>query len=147
MNFGTISEEKCSEFFTTLNLPTNTGWWSKYPKRATEELLKMVTSTNANLSQEGSKLIFEEEITNNFGTCFLISIAVEDFPYKMPKVFVKSPKIKKKLHMWKDGSLCLMEPDTYNSGISILKIRNLACAWCFCYEAYLNTGEWPAAEH
>ena len=130
-------------------LPTNgSNWWVKHPGRAIDELNRMLSSTNARVLHAGSKMIFKEEISNNFGTRFLIAIETQDFPFKMPKVFLEEPRLNGKAkHMWKDGSLCLLDPDDYHSSISILDIRNLAAAWCFSIEVYANTGEWPAAEH
>ena len=131
-------------------LPTNKRdcWWVKYPNRALQEIDKMHSSTNAALRCSSKKLIWDEVIKNNFGTQFYISIETENYPHKMPKVFLKEAEImlKKQKHTYRDGSLCLLHPDDYNSNISILQIRNLACAWCWAAEVYVHTKKWPAAE-
>ena len=51
------------------------------------------------------------------------------------------------VHRGPDGNLCLFEQAVYSTKMSILDIRNHACAWCWAYEIYLKTGDWPAAEH
>jgi len=130
-----------------LGIPTGQGWWVRYPRRAIEEISKMAEGSNAHLDFRGSKMVFEEWITTNLGTDCFISLEADGFPHKMPKAFVKQPAIKTRKHLWSDDSLCLMEPSSYGSGTSILQFRNLAAAWCFCYEVYINTGNWPAAEH
>jgi hypothetical protein len=131
-------------------LPTTSKsyWWVKYPTRALKEIEKMHANTNAALRCFGGKLIWDEVIRDNFGTQFFISIEAEDYPHKMPKAFVKEAEIKFKhaKHMYRDGSLCLMHHNDYNSSISILEIRNLACAWCWAVEVYTHTKEWPAAQ-
>lgn len=125
------------------------GWWTRYPKRAVEEIYKMHENTNAVLKTEGSKLIWEEELFNNFNTYFKISIeAGSNFPFEMPDTYVRNSgiDISRAKHMYSGSRLCLMHPSEYHSYISVLEIRNLAAAWCFCAEAYIETGEWPAAE-
>jgi hypothetical protein len=125
-------------------------WWTRFPKRAVDEIFAMRKNTKATLIQCDEKLIWQESITNNFDSRFYISIETnESFPHKMPKVFVKEPWINPSntIHIYSDGTLCLMHPSSYNSRISILEIRNLAAAWCFCYDVFSHTGTWPAAEH
>ena len=124
-------------------------WIWKYPKRAIIELGLMKINTNAEFSQEGSKLIWREYITNNFGSQFLAYIETKDYPHKMPKVLIEEPQIKPShdMHMYtEDGSICYMHPNSYNSKISILEIRNQICSWAFSIEVFANTGKWPAAE-
>ena len=134
-------------FLKLANLPLDRGWWSRFQNRAESELNKMANGTKAQISVEGNKLKFKERIITNFGSVFIISIVTLDFPHKMPKAYVLSPKITANIHRYGDGSLCLMSQSSYTSSMSILQIRNLACAWCFCYEGFLATGKWHAAEH
>lgn len=125
-------------------------WWVRYPKRAVQEISVMKENTNADFVHRGNKLIWEEKIMNNFDSYFLISIQTgADFPFTMPKAFVIHPKIEcdPTIHIYREGNLCLMHPDTYHSKMLILETRNLSAAWCFSYEAYLHTGKWPAAQH
>ena len=42
--------------------------------------------------------------------------------------------------------ICNCYPD-YNTKMSVIDFRNFAAAWCFCIEVYVNTREWPAAQH
>lgn len=131
-------------------LPTdsNNYWWVRYPKRAISEIEKMNKSTNAAYKCVGRKLIWDEVIKNNFKTQFYISIETVDYPQKMPAVYIKESEIKFKRnkHMFKGGKMCLMHQDDYNSKISILEIRNMACAWCWAVEVYTHTNKWPTAE-
>jgi len=134
------------------DLPTHSSsfWWVRYPRRAVEEIRQMEENTNAMLFCEGSSLIFKEEIVSNFGTHFLLLIKVgSNYPFSMPDVYVVDSDIdvSNAKHQYSEGRFCLMHPSDYNSNnTSILEIRNLAAAWCWCAEVYLNTGEWPAAE-
>lgn len=131
-------------------LPTNSKdyWWVKYPKRALSEIKKMHSETNATFKPIDKKLVWDEVIKNNFGTKFYISIETLDYPHKMPATYVREAEIKfrRGKHMFRDGKLCLMHSDDYNSKISILGIRNSACAWCWAVEVYTHTGKWPTAE-
>lgn len=146
----TTETAQCLEILADFGLPIEEeNWWTRYPIRAVEEIYKL-ESTNASISVVGSKLTITESITNNFNKAFVISIEVQDnHPFKMPKVFLKEPQISSSdtIHMYSGRQLCLMHPDAYHSSISILEIRNLAAAWCFCYTAYQKTGSWPGAEH
>lgn len=149
--FDNFEKKKCLEVLGAYGLTTQGNyWWVRYPKRAVDEIFKMQKSTSASLSIDDDILGWKEWIVNNFDSQFRILIKTqENHPYEMPKVFLKEPYVKpsNEIHMYKDGSLCLMHPDSFNSRISILEIRNLAAAWCFCFEAYANTGKWPAAEY
>ena len=144
------SETDAIYWLSEKGLPTNSKscWWVKYPNRALQEIDKMYVGTNAALSYSGKKLIWDEVIKNNFGTQFYISIVTENYPHKMPKVFVKEAEIRfrRGKHIYGDGSLCLLHPDDYNSNISILQMRNLGCAWCWAVEVYIETKEWPTSE-
>ncbi len=94
--------------------------------------------------------MFQLHFRNVLASKQFLSIETQkNHPHEMPKVFLKEPLIEPddKMHMYKNGSLCLMHPNSYHSRISILEIRNLAAAWCFCLEVYSNTQEWPAAEY
>ena len=151
--FGQNGKQEFREFLMNIGLPFDSDdyFWSRHPKRASEELVKMGNSTNASLRLEGSKLILEEEIVNNLNHLFTISIEVDNsFPYSMPKISVIDPPITyedlKGKHIYKDNHICLIEPNKHSSGMSILDFRNLACEWCFAVDVYLHTGEWPTAQ-
>ncbi len=147
--FENFEKQQCLNVLGDFGLPVRGDyWWTRLPKRCLEEIHSMRKNTNATLARCDEELIWNECIVNNFETKFHISIETdESFPHKMPKVFVKDPWIKPSIsaHMYEDGRLCLMHSNDYNSGISILEIRNLAAAWCFCYQVYSHTGTWPAA--
>ncbi len=145
-----IPNERALSKLSSLGLTTEgKHWWVKYPERAVKEIHMMANGTNAFMRYEQSKLIFDEELTNDFGSKFVISIETKGYPFKMPEVILKSPKIKPKgdLHLFRNGSICYIDSSEYNSNSSILQVRNQAAAWCFCVEASLNTGKWPGAEH
>lgn len=149
--FDRYENKKCLEVLADYGLDTGgENWWVQFPKRALEEIYVMHENTNANLVRDRYRLVWDEWIETNFGSNFLISVvASENHPHVIPDAFVRQPSINpnSKIHTNPDSSLCLMHPSEYNSNISILEIRNLASAWCFCYEVYQHTGKWPAAEH
>ncbi len=128
-------------------MDTSAYWWNRYPERATKELSRMTQSTNSMVQVDGNKLVWFEIITTNFGNEYLIAIETgSKYPFKMPKVFVREPKVSTSKHLYGDGSLCLMHSDDYNSKMSLVQIRNQAASWLLCYEAYKQTGEWVGAE-
>jgi hypothetical protein len=145
---NTQSKKECINILSEYGLPRRKGWWAKYPVRAIVDIQKMACNTSAFLKYKANALIWDEWISTNLGSEFLISIEVKDYPHKMPQVYIKEPKIKSDIdyHMLDDGRLCLMHSDDHNSNNSILVYRNQAAAWCFAYEVYRNTGSWPAAE-
>lgn len=147
--FSNSEKEKCFEILELYGLSSNRGWWSKYPKRAVEDITKMDDNTNAMFHPEGNKLIFEETIVTNFGVYYSLSIETDGgHPYVPPEVYVKEPDIDSvpSMHTYGDGRLCLFKPEVYTSAMSILRIRNLASSWCFCHEVFTRTGKWPGAE-
>jgi len=145
-------KEKCLQVLGEYGLPTaGYYWWVSYPKRAIDEIYRMHENTNAVFFREERKLIWEEVITNEFDSRFLIAIETDStFPFTQPSVYVKESDVdlKDAKHKYDNGSLCLFTPSAYSSKMTILQIRNLACAWCFCADIYLRTDkkEWPAAE-
>lgn len=147
--FSDEEKKKCLDTLSRYGLPVRGSyWWVRYPKRAVDEVNRM-RNTNAKLIFNDNKLFWEEWITNDYGTPFLISIeSEENHPFKEPDVFLKEPKLEhhERKHMYSDGSLCLFRPEEFSSRMTILDIRNMAASWCFCYESYVNTGNWPGAE-
>ena len=148
--FDNNEKQKALEILEAYRLPTGGRyWWTQYPKRAVEEIVKLEDNTNARMTIKDGKLAWTEEIVNNFGTRFLISFTADkNHPYTAPKFNVIEPTLseREKIHTWNDGSLCLMKPNEYSSSMTILEVRNIAAAWCFCVEAYANTDVWPGAE-
>lgn len=151
--FGIFSDNDREEYLSTLSkcgIPVcGHYWWTRYPKRAVEEIEGMLEHSKAVLDCRGNRLIWEESIVNNFGRVFVFSIeAGGNYPFTAPKVFLKEPYITPSdgKHIYGDSSLCLFRPEAYSSRMRILNIRHIACSWCFCIDAYERTGEWPGAE-
>lgn len=109
----------------------------------------MNDNTNATVRHRGSELIWEEWIRTDFGTDYHVRIEAYDFPFVMPKVWLLKPKIhwRPRKHVWTDGSLCVMDPQDFNSRATVLQVRNQTAAWCFCTDAFRETGVWYGAEH
>ena len=147
-----FSEEQvqASDILVGFGLPMPPrAWWTQFPLRAAEEIYLMQENTNAKVFASENTLLWQETITTNFDNTFQFLIRAEDFPFKMPTVLLQSPKIKKpssRFHMYSNHTLCLMHSNDYTSKTRILDIRNAAAAWCFCFEVYQNTGNWPGAE-
>lgn len=139
--------QSCEEAVKAYGLQ-NCGWCGRFPERTVLEVHKLVNNTSAQISSKKDTLIIKERLTNNFGTSFLMRIEAKDFPFKMPKAFIESPRIKARAgkHFYKDGSICLFHPQEWNSRYSLLKVRNHVAAFCFCLTAYQKTGLWPASE-
>lgn len=120
-------------------------WWRQHPRRAVEEHLKMLNGTDAVHDFQGDSLVWIEEVNTDFSSIHVIAIVAGPyFPSVPPQAF--APEVRCSRHRNGDGSLCLAHPSEYSNLTTILEIRNLACAWLFAYEAYEETGEWPAAE-
>lgn len=82
------------------------------------------------------------------------SIEIIQKPGTTPKVFVKSPKIEydPKIHMYKEGNLCLYYPSDFNWNASTAFAHYLipwVNEWIIYYEIYKISGVWegPAAPH
>ena len=92
--FADSEKEKCLDVLRECGLPVTGFWWGRFPRRAIEEIYKMEENTSAIFSHREGKLIWEEEIINNFGTGFLISIETgSNYPFSPPKVYVKESGI------------------------------------------------------
>ncbi len=140
------SRSQYIKLLQSMGLPTDKKyWWVEYPRRAVEEIFLMNLNTNATVENEDDNLVWFETIVTDFGqTHDLIIVSEPGYPHKMPKAFV--PDTTTHIHKMDDESLCLFDTCDYSSKMTILEIRNQACAWCFAYDAYIQTGQWPAAE-
>lgn len=67
-----------------------------------------------------------------------------------PQVFVISPQlVDHPKHVYKEGCLCLYHSDNFkwNAHKLIAKeILQWTCAWIYCYEYWLQSGEWIGPE-
>lgn len=67
-----------------------------------------------------------------------------------PKVFVLSPQLVDcPKHTYKEGCLCLYHPDNFKWNAHKLvaqEIMQWTCAWIYCYEYWLQSGEWVGPE-
>jgi len=148
--FTDKEKEKCLDILQDCGLPrTGNYWWVRYPKRAITEIYSMDQNTGAMHYFRDRRLVWEEVIVNNYGTQFLLSIETNsNYPFDPPIVYVKDSEIdiSDASHQYGGGALCLFRPDMYSSSWSIIKVRNIACSWCFCAESENNTGKWPGAE-
>ena len=147
-NNQTNEAVKMLDEYYSLPVDNKEDWWVRFPKRALDEIIRMEENTNAELFVHYNQLIWEETIENNFGEVFKFSIETQpNHPFTPPKVFLLHADSNVQAHRWGDRSLCLFKPEAYNSNMSVLQIRNLACSWAFCATAYENNGgEWVGAE-
>lgn len=82
------------------------------------------------------------EVSNQY------SVALRYAPPKHPRVHVRRPKLvvdatDQLPHIYKDGSLCLYEPDQWAHGDPIATtILPWTCEWLLHYEFWRATGKW-----
>jgi ubiquitin-protein ligase len=59
-----------------------------------------------------------------------------DYPYNPPMAFVIEPELKNSIHMYSNGSLCLMFPGdhTYTEKTTAVQAVAMATTWLWCYE-------------
>jgi hypothetical protein len=66
----------------------------------------------------------------------------DDFPNSPVQFTLRYPEVPPcaELHQYKNGALCLLEPDEWSPRLTALGLRARAVAWCFCLVHYMQTG-------
>jgi len=70
------------------------------------------------------------------------------FPYRPPKAYILDPKIERSRHIYPDGHLCLFHKDdkAWQINTTGATVMSWVSLWLHCYEAWLETGDWPRPE-
>lgn len=99
------------------------------------------------------KLICEGKITPD-EDCETYEVQIQYSPQAEPVVRILSPELVKspKIHLYRDGSLCLYFPEDdpwKPTDLIYKKLIPWAAEWLLYYEIFLLTGEWqgPEAPH
>lgn len=97
----------------------------------------------------GNKIIFTG--------CLKVSEEIQEYKIKVvydggsaPRVYILRPQlVDNPKHVYKEGCLCLYHPDNFKWNAHKLvaqEIMQWTCAWIYCYEYWLQSGEWVGPE-
>lgn len=119
--------------------------------RLTRDHLELARHTRARVTIWEGQPAIEECIETNFGVSFrLVFVVPVSFPVLAPKVYCIEPVVPKTLayHVYRDGSLCLLQPWEWSPENTLLDVRNWACEWAFNVVPKLVADEpWMSPEH
>lgn len=122
-------------------------WYKRNPARFECELalLKRHYPKTRFFNQKG-KLTIYLKIPGKKDNYLAKVIYPDDFPYEQPKAYIVEPKIDnlyEKIHMFRDGSLCLARPEQMGPQTSGKVICDWVRKWLESYEMWLSTGKFP----
>lgn len=119
--------------------------------RLIRDHLELARHTHARVTTWQGQPAFEERIETNFGVSFRLVLVVPlSFPVQAPKVYCIEPDVPRTMayHVYRDGSLCLMQPWEWSPGHTLLDVRNWACEWAFNVVPKLAADQpWMSPEH
>ncbi|HTV75061.1 MAG TPA: hypothetical protein VME66_15310 [Candidatus Acidoferrales bacterium] len=78
---------------------------------------------------------------------YIVQIEFDDYPTRMPKVFVVRPTLQSSPHRYKGGYICYLHPNMWNPGRHDLTFVLWRTAkWLNKYDVYRAYNRWPGAE-
>ena len=70
----------------------------------------------------------------------------DEYPYNMPKVWVRKPKLQSCPHRYSEDQICYMHPSLWNPGLHNLTfVLQRSSKWLSKYEVYRKCNRWPGA--
>ena len=70
----------------------------------------------------------------------------DEYPYSMPKVWVRKPMLQYSPHRYEGDQICYMHPSLWNPGRHDLTfVLQRTSKWLSKYEVYRNSTRWPGA--
>jgi hypothetical protein len=90
----------------------------------------------------------EGAIDTQYGNTYGIRLALENYPYALPKVFPKDWTIDPAVsHRYVDGSLCIMKADQWRQYFTVALVVAKTAVWLGKYELWKRNGHvWPGLE-
>lgn len=98
----------------------------------------------ANGQVTGAEGALDSQYNNSYG----IRIALDNYPFALPKVFPKSwvvhPDVR---HKYPDGSMCIMRADQWRKHFTVALVVAKTAIWLNKYELWKRNGHrWPGLE-
>lgn len=79
------------------------------------------------------------------GTHYKLLVQIpSNYPNTNPNVYIVSPKVNCKVHMFPDSRLCLNIDEDWSPDKTVVTCIGWAAHWLHNYEVYNVTGKWPA---
>jgi hypothetical protein len=119
-----------------------TPWYRRFPQRLEAELSLLRATSKAVVRLDGETLVADEEIVIGRYRFGYRIVFPPDFPYSPPAFRLGYPKLPhiQDLHIFSDGSLCLLGVDEWAPTLTAAALRARAVLWCNCIVAYLSSG-------
>ena len=78
---------------------------------------------------------------------YIVEVHFDDYPSRMPQVFVVKPTLSPSPHRYKDGNICYLHPNMWNPGRHTLTdVLARTAKWLNKYDVYQAYRRWPGAE-
>ena len=112
-----------------------------------QQKLKMFPAF-ALLAVNGKITAAEGALDTQYNNTYGIRIALENYPYALPKVFPKSwtvdPDVR---HRFSDGSICIMKSTQWRKYFTVALVVAKTAIWLGKYELWKRNGHrWPGLE-
>ena len=77
---------------------------------------------------------------------YFVDIHFNDYPNRMPQVYVVKPELRSSPHRYDAGNICYLHPNLWNPGRHDLTFVLARIAkWLNKYDVYQVKGRWPGA--
>jgi ubiquitin-protein ligase len=81
------------------------------------------------------------------GKAYIAEIDFDDYPSRMPKVFIIRPTLQPSPHKYNTGNICYLHPNMWNPGRHDLTfVLARTAKWLNKYDVYRAYNRWPGAE-
>ena len=112
-----------------------------------QQKLKMFPAF-ALLGVNGKITAAEGALDTQYSNTYGIRIALEDYPYALPKVFPKGWSVNPVApHKFPDGSICIMKSTQWQQYFTVALVVAKAAIWLGKYEIWKRNGHrWPGVE-
>ncbi len=123
--------------------------WQMQPNRWYHEQQKLkMFPAFALLAVSGEITAAEGVLDTQYNNTYGIRIALENYPYALPKVFPKgwtvNPDVR---HRFNDGSICIMKSTQWRKHFTVAFVVAKTAIWLGKYELWKRNGHrWPGLE-
>lgn len=81
------------------------------------------------------------------GNVYVTELQLDDYPNRMPHVFILKPKLGPSPHKYTTGNICYLHPNMWNPGRHNLTfVLGRVAKWLNKYDVYRAKRKWPGAE-
>jgi hypothetical protein len=92
-------------------------------------------------------LLVRAAFQTSAGNMYVAELQLDDYPNRMPHVFILRPELRPSPHKYTSGNICYLHPNMWNPGRHTLTfVLSRVAKWLNKYDVYRATKTWPGAE-